>query len=415
LPEDERRTTAPAWTPENPPPDRLIVPLLAAIAAAGPVALNIYLPALPAVQQAFAASVSDVQLTLSVALLAFATSLLFYGPASDRFGRRPVLLVGIGLFLLGTLLCLVAPSLGLLIAGRAIQSIGMAAGFIISRAIVSDLYPTEKMARMIAYLTMVMVVGPTVAPFIGGLLVAHYGWHSLFVALLGAGALIFWMAYGMIPETRAPRETVLTVGDLLRAAGSLLRRPAFVGYAFQGSAVFAVFIVFISITPYVMVQGLGRPPTEYGLYYLLIAVGYFLGNLAVTRLHGRGTRSLMAAGVSLSALSALVALGLHEAGFHHPLAIFLPMFTLTIGQGLTLPNVTANAVSLAPEHGGTAASLLAFIQQIFGAACVQWMARFPVTTPRAMLVFCVGISVIACLLLLPLMRQRVTTTEATAT
>lgn len=401
--DDDRRKSRP-WTPENPPPDRLIVPLLAAIAAAGPVALNIYLPALPAVQQAFDASVSDVQLTLSVALLAFAAALLFYGPASDRFGRRPVLLVGIGLFLLGTLLCLVAPNLELLIIGRAIQSTGMAAGFIISRAIVADLYPTEKMARMIAYLTMVMVVGPTVAPFIGGLLVAHHGWHSLFVALLGAGALIFWLAYGMIPETRAPRETVPTIGDLLRAAGSLLRRPAFVGYAFQGSAVFAVFIVFISITPYVMVRGLGRPPTEYGLYYLLIAVGYFLGNLGVTHLHRRGTRTLMAAGVSLSAISALVTLGLHVAGFNHPLAIFLPMFTLSIGQGLTLPNVTANAISLAPDHGGTAASLLSFIQQIFGAACVQWMARFPVDTPSAMLIFCAGTSVIAFVLLLPLLR-----------
>jgi DHA1 family bicyclomycin/chloramphenicol resistance-like MFS transporter len=409
---EDDRSNSRAWTPENPPPDRLIVPLLAAVAAAGPVALNIYLPALPAVQQAFDASVTDVQLTLSVALVAFAASLLFYGPASDRFGRRPVLLAGIGLFLLGTLLCLVARTLELLIAGRAIQSIGMAAGFIISRAIVADLYPTEKMARMIAYLTMVMVVGPTIAPFIGGLLVAHYGWHSLFVALLGAGALIFWMAYGMIPETRAPRETVLTVADLLRAAGSLLRRSAFVGYAFQGAAVFAVFIVFISITPYVMVRGLGRPPTEYGLYYLLIAAGYFLGNLGVTHLHRRGTHALMAAGVSLSAFSAVVTLGLHLAGFNHPLAIFLPMFAMTIGQGLTLPNVTANAVSLAPDHGGTAASLLAFLQQVFGAVCVQWMARFPVSSAKAMLIFCAGISVLA-FLLLPLLRQGATPSQRT--
>ena len=405
MPDAAGRRTARAWTPENPPPDRLIVPLLAVIAAAGPVALSIYLPALPVVQEAFDASVRDVQLTVSVALIAFAASLLVYGPASDRFGRRPVLLVGIGLFLLGTLLCLVATNLELLIAGRAIQSVGMAAGFIISRAIVADLYPTEKMARMIAYLTMVMVVGPTVAPYIGGLLVTHYGWQSLFAVLLGAGVLIFWTAHAMLPETRAPRATAMTAGDLFRATGALLRRPAFVGYALIGSSVFAVFIVFISITPYVMVRGLGRPPTEYGLYYLLIALGYFLGNFAVTHFHRRGTRSLMATGVSVSALSALVALGLNLAGFGHPLAIFLPMFTMSLGQGLTLPGVTANAVALAPDHVGTAASLLSFMQQILGAACVQWMARFPVTSATAMLIFCAVVSALAFALLLPLLRS----------
>jgi DHA1 family bicyclomycin/chloramphenicol resistance-like MFS transporter len=128
-----------------------VVALLATISACGPIALNIYLPALPVVQNAFAASVPRVQLTLSVAFLAFAVGLMLHGPLSDRFGRRPVILVGVAVFTLGSLICFAAPTLDWLIVGRAIQALGSSAGLIVARAIVSDLYPREKMVRMIAY------------------------------------------------------------------------------------------------------------------------------------------------------------------------------------------------------------------------------------------------------------------------
>ena len=183
--------------------DRFILTLLAAISATGPVALNIYLPALPAVQQEFAASVPDVQWSLSLALIAYAAGLLLCGPLSDRFGRRPVLMSGIGVFLVGVVMCLFATSLEWLVAGRCVQAIGTSAGLIVSRAIVADLYPREKMAGMIASLTMVMVIGPTVAPSIGGWLVVQFGWRSLFVFLIGVGAAILWAAWRYLPETRS--------------------------------------------------------------------------------------------------------------------------------------------------------------------------------------------------------------------
>lgn len=185
----DRDTATPALAVRPVHSDRVMVLLLAAICVAGPVALNIYLPALPEVQRAFGATVPEVQLSLTTGLLVFAAGLLIYGPLSDRFGRRPVVLSGLGIFLLGTLLCLTAPTLEWLIAGRAVQSLGMAAGLTVARAIVSDLYPRESMARMIAYLTMAMVIGPTISPSIGGVLVVQFGWRSVFIFLLAAGLL----------------------------------------------------------------------------------------------------------------------------------------------------------------------------------------------------------------------------------
>jgi DHA1 family bicyclomycin/chloramphenicol resistance-like MFS transporter len=373
-----------------------VVALLATISACGPIALNIYLPALPAVQDAFLASVPRVQLTLSVAFLSFAIGLLVYGPLSDRFGRKPVILVGVGVFTLGTLICFAAPTLDWLIAGRAVQAFGSSAGLIVSRAIVSDLYPREKMVRMIAYLTMVMVIAPTVSPLLGSLLLITFGWRSLFIFMAVAGGAILLTAWLLLPETRALHRRRPAGKSVGAVALALLQRPAFVGYVLQGSVIFSVYLVFISTAPHVMVTGLGRPPTEYGTYFLLLAGGYFLGNWSVTRLAAHmGTQALMHAGVLIAALATCTALGFAAAGLIHPLWLFVPIGVMGYGQGMALPNVTASAVTLAPESAGMASSLVGFAQQLTGAGFVQWISTFAVDTPFPMLIFCASASVAA--------------------
>ena len=395
-----RRPDASHAQPDRPLSDRVALALLATISAAGPIALNIYLPALPAVHEAFDAPVPQVQLTLSISLLAFAVGQIIYGPLSDRFGRRPAVLCGILVFCAGTLLCLIAPSLYWLMAGRAIQALGSSAGLIVSRAIVSDLYPREKMVQMIAYLTMVIVIAPTVSPLLGGLLVVAFGWRSLFVFMAVIGVVILWVAWRLLPETRRPVERHPDIAAMFRNAAALLRRPVFTGYMLQGVIIFTVYLVFISIAPYVMVTGLGRPPTEYGTYFLLIAGGYFLGNWSVTRFAARrGMQSLLRTGVRISATATVVALALAAAGLAHPLWLFVPIGAMAFGQGVALPNVTASAVSLAPESAGLASSLLGFAQQLVGALCVQWMSTYPVDTALPMLIFCASASILALLAL----------------
>jgi len=176
---------------------------------------------------------------------------------------------------------------------------------------------------------------------------------------------------------------------MLGTAWTLVRMPLFAGCVLQGAVVYSTFLVFISLAPYVMVSALGRPPTEFGFYYLFIAAGYFLGNWSVGRFMARhDLHWLVVNGVLLSAAGAVAALAFVALGLTHPLWIFVPIGVLSYGQGLALPNVTATAVSLAPQHAGVASSTVGFLQQIIGAACVQWMGHFPTDTALPVLLFC---------------------------
>lgn len=375
--------------------DRSLLLLLAAITAAGPVAMNIYLPALPEVQAHFGTSVAQMNTTVSAALVAFAIGILVYGPVSDRYGRRPVILAGQAVFALGSLLCLVAPSVESLLAGRVVQALGTSAGLVVARAMLGDLYGREKMARMLATLTMVMVVGPTTAPLFGGLLTEAFGWKSIFAALLAVNVATALLAWWRLPETRRSGAAGSSARELARASWTMVRKPAFLGFTIQAGVIYATFLTFISIAPYVMVR-LGHSSTEYGLWYLLVAIGYFIGNWGVTRVVGRiGLHRLIALGLTLQLGSALLGAALVIGGLWHPAAIFLPMGLLGIGQGLALPNITASAVALAPHTAGSASSLLGFSQQMIGALAVQAMAVLPTTSPVPIYLFTVAVSLLA--------------------
>lgn len=380
---------------EPAPSNRLLLGLLAAITAAGPIAMNIYLPALPRVQAYFGTSVAEVNLTVSLPLIAFAIGVFVYGPVSDRFGRRPVILGGQLVFALGNLLCLFAPSFGMLLAGRVVQALGTSAGLVVARAMLGDLYGREKMARMLAYLTMIIVIGPTVSPLIGGFVTEAFGWHALFGLLLATNFVILAVVWRFLPETRSDADRRQGASGLARMSLAVIRQPTFLGLALQSGMIFSVFLAFISIVPYVMVS-LGHSSTEYGLWYLAVAIGYFLGNWVVTRFATRaGLRRLIEMGMAIQLVSAVGGAGLVVAGFWQPAALFLPMGVLSFGQGLALPNITASAVALAPRTPGAASSMLSFSQQLIGAIAVQGMAVFATSTPVPIYIFMVAASLAA--------------------
>ena len=389
----------------RPVSERALLLLLAALTAIGPVSANLYLPALPAVRDHFDASVAEVQATFSISLLTFAFGMLFWGPWSDRYGRRPALLSGLAILLLGSIACFIAQDLGWLVAGRGILAFGTATGIIVARAIVSDLYPGQSMIKALATLTMVAVLGHALAPAVGGFLTAALGWRSVFSALVLVAAVLALAVWRYLPETRAAVAEPPSAAEMLATAGRLLRMPLFAGCVAQTPIVFSTFLVFISLAPYVMVSALGRPSTEYGMYFVLIATGYFLGNWSVRRFMGSGgPHRMVATGVVLQVVGTLAALGFALAGLLNPLWIFLPMSIVSFGQGLTLPNVTATAVSLAPEHAGVVSSTVGFLQQLVGAFCVQLVGFFPTDTAVPMLTFCAGLCLVALGLLLVLPR-----------
>jgi len=375
--------------------DRRLLVLLAAVSALGPVATNLYLPALPAVREYFGASVAEVQATFSVSLVMFAFGILAWGPVSDRYGRRAAVIGGLAIMIAGAVVSLAARDLSWLVLGRGLQAFGTATGVVTARAIVSDLYPVDRMVRVLASLTMVAVLGNALAPVIGGLITASLGWRAIFAVLVLAALAVGVAAWRGLPETRPPGAHPPGARDMAGTAWSLVRMPMFAGCVLQSAVVYATFLVFISLAPYVMVAALGRSPTEFGFYYLFIATGYFLGNWSVKRYMARhDLHWMVVTGVLLSAVGAVAALAFVALGLTHPLWIFVPIGVLSYGQGLALPNVTATAVSLAPQHAGVASSTIGFLQQIIGAAAVQWMGHFPTDTALPVLVFCAVVCVL---------------------
>lgn len=386
---------APAAAPQplEPRSDRALLKLLAAISALGPVATNLYLPALPDVRADFGASVAAVQTTFSISLITFATGILVWGTLSDRYGRRTAVMAGLAIMIAGSLLNLTAPTLAWLIAGRGIQAFGTAAGLVVARAIVTDRFPADRIARTLAGLTMASVLGNALAPTAGGYLVAAFGWRSVFAVLVTGAIIVAVAAWRGLPETHLPGDRPPRVRDMLATARWLLARPLFLHCIVQSTVVYAIFFVFISLVPHLMVDALGRSGTEFGPYYLFIAVGYFLGNWSVGRLASpRGQHWMVSLGLSIQLASAAIGLGLALAHVDHPLSIFVPMGVLAYGQGLTLPGVTATAVSLTQENVGVASSIIGFLPQLLGALALQGMGHFPTSTALPVMVFCAAVA-----------------------
>ena len=306
---------------------------LVMVCAVAPASMNIVMPALPAIQTDFGVPTSTAQLLVSLSILCVAVATLAYGPLSDRYGRRPVLLSGLALFLVGSVICAVAPTITVLIAGRIVQAVGGAAGLVLTRAMVRDLFDRESTARVLAYLTMAMVIAPMLAPFVGGALTDMVSWRAIFVFTTVAGVVVFLAVLFRLPETRAKTADSAGAVPMLRGFAALLRSPAFCGYAIQSAVLMAMFYVFTATTPYLMVYVFQRPATEYGLYFMLLSVGYIIGSFTSTRLTPRiGIDRVILIGSVLCVLGGTGVFALAIAGIWGPLALFLPLGALDHGQ-----------------------------------------------------------------------------------
>lgn len=343
---------------------------LIAVAAVGPLALNIFTPSMPGMQEVFDVSYGTIQLTITLYLFGTAIAQLLYGPLSDRFGRRPVLLCGLGLFLIGSLASAFAPSILWLLIGRTIQAVGGCAGLVLGRAIVRDMHSREKSASMIGYITVGMVVVPMISPLIGGFLDEWFSWRAGFLFVAVAGLIVLIVTVFRLPETNFNLQPLPGLRGMAVSYDSLLRSPDFRSYALNATFTSAAFFAFLTGGPFVAIELLNQPKSTYGICFIFVALGYMSGNFLTGRLAERaGTDRMITIGSVLSLTGAASMCAFALTGHINLFTIFGPMALVTFGNGLSLPSATAGGVSVFPNIAGAAAGLSGFMQMAVS-ACV---------------------------------------------
>lgn len=356
--------------------------VLVAISTLQPIALNMLAPATPALARNFATSYATIQLTLTLFLVAVALTQLVVGPLSDRFGRRPCVIGGAAVFMLGSVLGAMAENAGTLLFARVLEGAGAGTTFALARAIIRDTAGRDAAARQIATVTMVMVVAPMVAPYLGGHIETSLGWRMIFWVMAGIAAIVLVMVAARLPET-APNVGVRTsFTGIVRAFPDLARDRGFISNVIALAMTSASFFAFIAAAPFIVVETMGRGSDTYGAYFVLNALGYMLGNFAMSRLvirHGTTRMAWLGLTISFAGTSAAFAIALTP--WWTPLTLFLPLVVNAIGNGLTLPGATAAALSARPELAGSAAGLAGAIQLGSGALAtvlISWLvAHWP--------------------------------------
>jgi DHA1 family bicyclomycin/chloramphenicol resistance-like MFS transporter len=359
-------------------------------------AMQIFVPSLPWIQKYFAVSTAEAQLTLSLSLISIAISTLAYGPLSDRFGRRPVLLTGFGIFLAGTLMCVFAPTIGTLIAGRIVQAAGGAAGLVLARAIIRDICCSMDAARYIATVSMVMVCAPMVAPAMGGVLQDLFDWRATFVFSGLVSIVLLIMIKRRLQETNQNPVMFTGVWQMIKVFGTLIISPAFSGYAFHTAFSSVIFFTFISAAPYVMADIMARPATEYGLYFILISIGFMFGNFTTSRLCMTwGINRMILIGTMFSVTGLLIAYGFIANGCLTPLRLFVAVGIAIVGNGMSMPNTQAAAINAFPKFAGSASGLSGFLQMFLSAVSSQLVASLYDGTAFPMIYLMMAASVLS--------------------
>ncbi len=361
----------PPFAETAPPPVRpkVSIFLLALVTLCGTMAMHVFVPALPAAGADLGASASAMQMTVSLYIAGLAVGQLFYGPISDRLGRRPVLMAGIALFTLASVAALLAPGIDTLLAARLFQALGGCAGLVLGRAIVRDVSGDEDTARRMALMNLMVLLGPGVAPLIGGALTAAAGWRSIFVLLSLLGFAVLLLVWKAIPETgRGSR--VMTVGEIRREYLKLLGSRRFISYALGGGCATTSMYAFIAAAPFVFTHELHRPVEETGIYLSVLIFGAWFGSMIASRLIGRVAipRLLITANL-VSFLGALLLTAIVLTDQLSVWAVIACLLLFTLGAGSSSPIAMSLAVSVNPKVVGSASGLYGSTQMFVGASC----------------------------------------------
>lgn len=334
------------------PPHLITLVLLAGVSA---MSMNVFLPSLPNMAAHFRTDYALMQLSVAIYLGMNAVLQIFVGPMADLYGRRPVIIGGLAIFLLATLGCIHAPNVEIFLAFRMAQA-AVVTGMVLSRAVVRDMFPPDQAASMIGYVTMGMSVVPMLAPALGGWLDEMFGWQANFWALFGLGAVLLALVWHDLGET-GQRGTISLLAQF-RQYPELLTSRRFWGYCLASAFSSGAFFAYLGGAPYVGAQVFGLDPSTLGLFFGAPAVGYFLGNYLSGRYSVRvGINRMILAGTLLCSGGMAASLALFEFGLANAYVFFGFMTFVGLGNGMTIPNATSGMLSVRPHLAGTASGL----------------------------------------------------------
>jgi DHA1 family bicyclomycin/chloramphenicol resistance-like MFS transporter len=370
--------------------------VLGGLSAFGPLSIDMYLPALPTMTNDLHSSETILQLTLTAFIIGIALGQIIIGPLSDAMGRRKPLLAGLALYVIGSILCVVSPNAELLIAARVIQAFGAAAGIVISRATVRDLFSGTAMTKFFSTLMLVNGLAPILAPIIGGQILTWASWRGVFVVLTVFGAVLLAVVTIALPEPLpAELRKPARPGSILRTYARILRDKSFIGYALASGLMFAGLFAYISGSSFVLQDIYGLSPQAFSLAFGLNGVGI----VAVGQLNGLivgrvPERTLLTVGLLASfagGMGVLLATSLHLG----LVALLVPLFVLVSSIGLVMPNSSSLALADQSGNAGSASALLGVLQFVIGGIAIPLVSLGGPGTAVPMSVVMVGFSALA--------------------
>ncbi|CAH0646997.1 MULTISPECIES: multidrug effflux MFS transporter [Pseudomonas] len=384
--------------------------ILGALSAFGPLAIDFYLPAFPAMAQAFATDEKHVQATLAAYFLGLSIGQLAYGPVADRFGRRKPLMFGVTVFTLASLACAYAPNLDTLVLARFVQALGGCAGMVLSRAIVSDKCDPVASAKVFSQLMLVMGLAPILAPMLGGVLVNVAGWQSIFLTLgLFSAACLLAVSLGL-PESMPEDMPRQPLSGALRQYLRLLADRVFLGHAVTGGIAIAGMFAYIAGSPFVFIKLYGVPAEHYGWLFGANAAGFILVAQVNARLLAkRGPAFLLARAVWLYLGAGLALLGVAALRPTALWPLLVPLFTCIASLGCIIPNASACAMSGQGARAGSASALMGCVQfsVAAGAAALVGLLHDGSALPMALVICLCGVLAVSAALLTRRLQARV--------
>jgi DHA1 family bicyclomycin/chloramphenicol resistance-like MFS transporter len=380
------------------PDSRLTLVFLAALVSLGPLSVDMYLPAMPAMQRSFGTDIVQMHLTLSAYLWGFALFHLACGPLADRYGRRPLLIGGTAVFILASVGCALSQTVEQLTLYRFVQGLGACVGPTLARTITRDLFGPKGAARALSLIAMIMALAPAIAPGLGGIMLRYVAWPSVFIFLAVYGAVVLWLIVSKLPETLPQAQSIAPLaiaGNFLK----LLRDPVFLPVAIAGSLVYAGLTAFLASSGFVFINMLGVPVEYFGLVFLPTVIGYMGGSALSARLSARhAPPQVLMYGAIVGVLSTSLMLLWQTLAPLSIMPIIIPMTFYAAALGLMMPNAMAMALEHFPMIAATTSALFGFIQMGLAAALTAGVGSALDTSPQPMIVAMLGATAIALLM-----------------